>query len=162
MSFDSTGTLSFGQTYGRRNAVMQDAWSVVKDRSLLSVAPYNFTGMFTRPKAIAPLHRARAMDPNLPGFGMKDRGALNDLSVALTLFKVDLRPSYANADGRGSIPFQAERERPESTSHRAVGWRPENRSSGKPKPSLPVVAYRYSAVTRMLCAAAPSKPRMSQ
>jgi len=23
------------------------------------------TGMFTRPKAIAPLHRARAMNPNL-------------------------------------------------------------------------------------------------
>ena len=65
MSFDSTGTLSFGQTYGRRKAVMQDAWSVVKDRSLLSVAPYNLTGMFTRPKAIAPLHRARAMNPNL-------------------------------------------------------------------------------------------------
>src|SRR2546430_17393688 len=64
-SFDSTGTLSFGQTYGRRRAVMQDAWSVVKDRSLLSVAPYNLTGMFTRPKAIAPLHRALAIDPNL-------------------------------------------------------------------------------------------------
>src|SRR5256714_4642754 len=70
MSFDSTGTLSFGHTYGRRKAVMHEAWSVVKDRSLLSVAPYNLTGMFTRPKAIAPLHRARAIDPNLPGFGM--------------------------------------------------------------------------------------------
>src|SRR5947208_16677128 len=64
MSFDSTGTLSFGQTYGRRNAVIQDAWSVVKERSLLSVAPYNWTGMFRRPKAIAPPHRARAIAPN--------------------------------------------------------------------------------------------------
>src|SRR5256885_16982777 len=65
MSFDSTGTLSFGQTYGRRKAVMQDAWSVVKDKSLLSVAPYHLTAMFTRPKAIAPLHRALAIDSNL-------------------------------------------------------------------------------------------------
>src|SRR6267378_167503 len=107
MSFDSTGTLSFGQTYGRRNAVMQDAWSVVKDRSLLSVAPYNLTGIFTRPKAIAPLHKARAMDPNLLGFGMKGHGPLNDLSVALTLFKVDSSMPW----GRSAAHLFTRRER---------------------------------------------------
>src|SRR6267378_6258724 len=109
ISFDSTGTLSFGQTYGRRRAVMQDAWSVVKERSLLSVAPYNLTGMFTRPNAIAPLHRARPMDQNLLGFRMKGHGALNDLSVALTLFKVDLPedalgPNGSRIEERGPDP----------------------------------------------------------
>src|SRR2546425_6750439 len=119
MSFDSTGTLSFGHTYGRRNAVMQDAWSVVKERSLLSVAPYNFTGMFTRPNAIAPLHRALAMNPNLPGFGMKDRGALNDLSAEATLFKVD-RPRSSERGCGAVVRFRGRLARDPGTCLREI------------------------------------------
>src|SRR5882762_4915519 len=89
MSFDSTGTLSFGQTYGRRNAVMQVAWSVVKERSLLSVAPYSRTGMFTRPNAIAPLHKARAMAQILLETTTKPARDINRLSVQTTLNKVN-------------------------------------------------------------------------
>src|SRR2546425_62741 len=61
ISFESTGTLSFGQMYGLFRAVMHVACSVVKERSFVSVAPYSLTGMFTRPNAIAPLHKARAI-----------------------------------------------------------------------------------------------------
>src|SRR3989454_9990139 len=47
--------------YGLFRAVMHVACSVVKERSFVSVAPYSLTGMFTRPNAIAPLHKARAI-----------------------------------------------------------------------------------------------------
>jgi len=46
---------------GRQRAVVHVAWRVVKERSLLSVAAYSLTGMFKRPNAIAPPHKARAM-----------------------------------------------------------------------------------------------------
>src|SRR3989442_13413732 len=85
---------------------MQDAWSVVKERSLLSVAPYNLTGMFTRPNAIAPLHRARAMNPNLLGFGMNGHEALNDLSAVLTLFEVDLHSGLTTGSEHDSMQLR--------------------------------------------------------
>src|SRR3989454_5566693 len=122
---------------------MQDAWSVVKERSLLSVAPYNFTGMFTRPNAIAPLHRARAMNPNLPGFGMKDRGAINDLSAEATLFKVDPN-SVQRERAPGRCPIQG-----------TAGPRPVNMPSGNPNPTFPVAPNRNRPATRISGAAAP-------
>src|SRR2546422_7438557 len=94
ISFESTGTLSFGQMYGRFRAVMHVACRVVKERSFVSVAPYNLTGMFTRPNAIAPLHKARAIVGPPEEF---KRRAMRLLTICpasqLTLFKVDLRPS---------------------------------------------------------------------
>src|SRR3989442_9419634 len=44
---ESTVTLSFGQMYGRFNAVMHVACMVVKERSFVSFAPYSLTRMFT-------------------------------------------------------------------------------------------------------------------
>src|SRR6266508_1111567 len=101
MSFASTGTLSFGHTYGRLRAVMQDAWSVVKERSLLSVAPYSFTGMFTSPTAIAPLHRARAMAGPPRESKRRTAGHLTICPSLLTLFKVDL-PATGRASSRSA------------------------------------------------------------
>src|SRR3990172_5981309 len=68
---------------------MHVAWRVVKERSLLSVAAKSFTGMFTRPNAIAPLHRARAMVCRSSGPRRRGRRALNGLAIALTLNKVN-------------------------------------------------------------------------
>src|SRR3989442_772646 len=60
ISFESTGTLSFGQMYGRFRAVMHVACNVVKERSFVSVAPYSLTGMFTSPNATAPPKKVNA------------------------------------------------------------------------------------------------------
>src|SRR2546428_668769 len=89
--------------YGRFRAVMHVACRVVKERSFVSVAPYNLTGMFTRPNAIAPLHKARAICRSSRGIQTKGHEALNNLScLQLTLFKVDLRPSARELPG---IPY---------------------------------------------------------
>src|SRR5437867_12876483 len=91
ISFESTGTLSVGQMYGRFRAVMHVACKVVKERSFVSVAPYSLTGMFTRPNAIAPLHKARAIVGSSRGISTKGHEAINNLSCMSTLFKVNFR-----------------------------------------------------------------------
>src|SRR3989475_12766035 len=92
ISFESTGTLSFGQMYGRFRAVMHVACRVVKERSFVSVAPYNLTGMFTRPNAIAPLHKARAIVGPPEEFKRRAMGLLTICPASqLTLFKGGLR-----------------------------------------------------------------------
>ena len=71
--------------YGRFSAVIQVACSVVNERSFVSVAPYSLTGMFTRPNAIAPLHKARAILGSSSGIQTKGREALNNLSCGVNL-----------------------------------------------------------------------------
>jgi len=55
--------------YGRLSGDRHVACKVVKEMSFVSVAVYNFTGMFTRPNEILPLQIARAAGMETPAFG---------------------------------------------------------------------------------------------
>src|SRR5512147_1223637 len=65
VSLHGTSTSSVGHQRTCLSRVPQVAWSRWKLMSLLSVAPYSFTGMLTIPKLIEPLQIALAMRPPL-------------------------------------------------------------------------------------------------
>jgi hypothetical protein len=68
--------------YGRFSGVRHVAWRVVNETSLVSVAVYSFTGMFTRPNEMLPLQIARAAGMEIPALGLQRDYGIRDLALA--------------------------------------------------------------------------------